>query len=86
MASFLRGFFSEWVWDWDTARYFRQFCFYASPLLLVQLIQYGSQNLKYPYHAPRLVRLSLGTLLTGVAVISLLVGLPHGNQFIYFQF
>ena len=83
---FLRGIFSSWVWDWDTLRSFKQFSFYVSTLLIIQIIQYFKQNLNYVYTAPKLVRLSVGTLLMGVVMISLLVGLPNATEFIYFKF
>ncbi|MBI1978031.1 MAG: MBOAT family protein [Candidatus Omnitrophica bacterium] len=83
---FFEGIFSKWVWDWDTLRYFKQFSFYASSLLIVQIIQYSKQNLSYVYTAPKFVRFSIGTLLTGVVMVSFLVGLPNATEFIYFQF
>ncbi len=83
---FLQGIISPWTWDWDSLRYLKQFSFYASSLLIVQMIQYWNQNLNYIYTAPKVVRLSVGTLLLGVVMISLLVGLPNATEFIYFQF
>ena len=83
---FLDGIFSRWVWDWDTLRYFKQFSFYISALLIVQIVQYSKQNLNYVYAAPRFVRFSVGVLMAGVVMISLLVGLPNATEFIYFQF
>ncbi len=86
LSSFLHGLFSHWVWDWDTLRFFRQFCFYASGLLIVQLLQVATQNLGYVYDAPRFVRVSVCAVLMGIVMISVVVGLPTGNEFIYFQF
>lgn len=86
ILSFLKSIFSPWEWDWDTSRYWHQFTFYVSALLIVQIIQYTKQNLNYIYQSPKAVRISVGTLLMGIVMISLLVGLPNAAEFIYFQF
>jgi len=84
--SFILGMLTYWDWDWDTVRYLNQFCFYVAPLLLVQLIQYVKKDMNYLYYAPQLVRVPVGAFLTGIVMVSLLVGLPNATAFIYFQF
>jgi len=83
---FIQALGTNWNYNWETLQWVREFLFFASPLIIVQLIQYFGKEMSLHVSLPKTSKVFLAAFICCIIIISACVGLPTAREFIYFQF